>query len=191
MADPLALDPGAYGGTYKLIGGSIALDFANLVSYRDEPRRHDWLEPADNLDRWAAAVDLPEPVASDHDGAVELRELLYRVTYAASDGQSPRAVDLDAVADRDYRARGRRDLRWEAGHATWVWQDSATLLDRIVADAVDLLNDPARTARLRSCEECRWVFLDTSRNRSRRYCDPADCGNRARQRRYEQRRSGH
>lgn len=35
--------------------------------------------------------------------------------------------------------------------------------------------------RLRTCsdERCDDVFVDTSRNRSRRYCDPDTCGNRA------------
>jgi predicted RNA-binding Zn ribbon-like protein len=35
--------------------------------------------------------------------------------------------------------------------------------------------------RLKACrgEDCRWVFLDGSRNTSRRWCDMAACGNRA------------
>jgi predicted RNA-binding Zn ribbon-like protein len=35
--------------------------------------------------------------------------------------------------------------------------------------------------RLKACrgEDCRWVFIDSSRNTSRRWCDMAACGNRA------------
>jgi len=34
---------------------------------------------------------------------------------------------------------------------------------------------------------CGWLFVDTSKNRRRRWCDINDCGNRAKQRRYQQR----
>ncbi|HUG86040.1 MAG TPA: CGNR zinc finger domain-containing protein, partial [Euzebya sp.] len=54
-------------------------------------------------------------------------------------------------------------------------------------DAASLLTSPDALARLAACGECRWLFLDQTRNRSRRWCDPADCGNRTRQRRHYQR----
>jgi predicted RNA-binding Zn ribbon-like protein len=34
---------------------------------------------------------------------------------------------------------------------------------------------------------CGWLFVDISKNHSRRWCDINDCGNRAKQRRYQQR----
>lgn len=44
--------------------------------------------------------------------------------------------------------------------------------------------------RLKACAapDCRWAFVDTSRNRSRRWCDMADCGNRAKNRDWRERR---
>jgi predicted RNA-binding Zn ribbon-like protein len=55
------------------------------------------------------------------------------------------------------------------------------VLDLLQRDALD---------RLRRCDGpgCGWLFLDHTRNRSRRWCDPADCGNRARVRAYAERR---
>ncbi|MGH3787124.1 MAG: CGNR zinc finger domain-containing protein [Pseudonocardiaceae bacterium] len=43
--------------------------------------------------------------------------------------------------------------------------------------------------RVKACAapDCRWAYLDTSRNRSRRWCDMADCGNRAKNRTWRQR----
>lgn len=43
--------------------------------------------------------------------------------------------------------------------------------------------------RVRQCagDDCGWLFLDTSRNHSRRWCDMADCGNRAKARRHYRR----
>jgi predicted RNA-binding Zn ribbon-like protein len=44
--------------------------------------------------------------------------------------------------------------------------------------------------RLRACgnETCRWLFLDTSKNRTRRWCDMKICGNRMKARRFHARR---
>ncbi|HLI50521.1 MAG TPA: CGNR zinc finger domain-containing protein [Thermomicrobiaceae bacterium] len=46
-----------------------------------------------------------------------------------------------------------------------------------------------RLDRVRQCagDDCGWLFLDTSRNHSRRWCDMSDCGNRAKARRHYRR----
>jgi predicted RNA-binding Zn ribbon-like protein len=63
--------------------------------------------------------------------------------------------------------------------------------DRAAAAAVDVLRT-AELARLRRCPPdaggCGWVFLDQSRNGSRRWCRMADCGTTAKARRLTERR---
>ena len=67
-------------------------------------------------------------------------------------------------------------------HLHWT-SASARVADRLAADAgmalAEVLRDEG-AARLRACEapECDAVFVDLSRNRSRRYCDTGNCGNR-------------
>lgn len=188
MADPVPLDPGTYGGTYKLIGGSPALDFANLVSYRDTPRAHDWLNPAANLQRWLAAAQLDVEVTADGEDLIQLRESVAQVFLDVVDGRDPTASALDQIAVLSRRARGRHELVWDPGRDSAVWSlPQPTLSEVLALDAADLLTDAAKRGRLGACAECRWLYLDTTRNRSRRWCDPADCGNRARQRRHYQR----
>ena len=59
-----------------------------------------------------------------------------------------------------------------------------------------VVNKPAELAtmgdltRVKECasENCNWLFIDESRNRSRRWCDMKDCGNRAKARRFRQRK---
>jgi predicted RNA-binding Zn ribbon-like protein len=48
-------------------------------------------------------------------------------------------------------------------------------------------------ARVSSCgaDTCRWLFLDTSRNHSRRWCDMKVCGNRMKARRFQARHEAH
>ncbi len=61
----------------------------------------------------------------------------------------------------------------------------------LVRSAVDLLTSPD-LERLKLCEadDCGWLFVDASRNRSRRWCDMSGCGNLAKVRRFRARRRG-
>ncbi|MFE1249699.1 CGNR zinc finger domain-containing protein [Streptomyces sp. NPDC058735] len=65
----------------------------------------------------------------------------------------------------------------------------AGLLAAVARDAVDLLTDPVARAALRQCEgdNCRIVYLDTSRGRRRRWCSSEVCGNRERVARHRRR----
>ena len=47
--EALALDPGEYRGTYKLVGGRLSLDFVNTVSWAGTVRQHDWFDSVDNV----------------------------------------------------------------------------------------------------------------------------------------------
>ncbi len=76
---------------------------------------------------------------------------------------------------------------------TWSWadveDDLASLLWPVARAATDLLTS-CDLARVRECadDSCGWLFMDMSRNGSRRWCDMADCGNRAKARRYRERK---
>lgn len=195
MAGAVALDPGTYGGTYKLVGGSPALDYANLVSYRGTTRAHDWLEPASNLAVWAGAAGLDVAAGGVDDGELagllDLRERLARVFLAVADGGTPRAADVERIGAlaADARAGHRLVLAAGAPAAHWAGR-SPSLRGTLALDAVALLTSAPLLGRVAACDECRWVFLDTTRNRSRRWCDPADCGNRSRQRSHYRRHRG-
>lgn len=185
MAEAVDLDSRGYRGAYKLIGGRPSLDFANLVSYRDTDRAHDWLDPADNLQRWVRAAQLDARLCERADALVDLREDLARVFLAVVDGRDPSGAALDHIASVAQRARARQRLVWSPADESVRWALPQPCVNELLAlDAVELITDDSLRGRLGACGECRWVYLDTTRNRSRRWCDPADCGNRARQRRH-------
>jgi predicted RNA-binding Zn ribbon-like protein len=62
----------------------------------------------------------------------------------------------------------------------------ALLRLRIVEAAVALLVSDAML-RVKSCPTCGWLFLDVSKNRSRRWCSMNTCGAVAKARRYYRR----
>ena len=118
--------------------------------------------------------------------AIELREALYQVFAATADSKPPSPASLE-VLNRWWRSLCL-DSRF-----TWQWAAGPpapdALLGQVLVSAVELLSSPRRE-RIRSCgaDDCLWLFLDTSRNGSRRWCDMNQCGNRTKARRFYQRR---
>jgi predicted RNA-binding Zn ribbon-like protein len=121
--------------------------------------------------------------------ATELRELLARIFYRAVEGRSPRPDDVAVVEEWAAACARHRELRWKDGQMRWAWKgldenaDAPALL--LAQQALDLLMS-GENERLHRCASgtCRWLFLDTSKNGTRRWCDMKTCGNRAKARRF-------
>jgi predicted RNA-binding Zn ribbon-like protein len=190
-----------------LIGGDRAIDFVNTLAATEE-------RPGETLHTYADLVDWAEHaevVAPDH--AVRLREAaagrpaeaaavlaeawrqraqLDAVLRAVSRSASPPADAVAGVREAHLEALGHADLREVDGAYAWTFgtsDDLASPLWPIALRAVDLLRSD-RLDKLRRCTDCRWLFLDLSRNHSRRWCRMRGCGARAKMRRYRASRSG-
>jgi predicted RNA-binding Zn ribbon-like protein len=174
----------------ELIGGHLVVDLVNTVAWRlDDSRRVDRLVTSAELADWCAAVDLSRGTASLQQ-VREVRETAYRVLRPIARGEVPTAADMEALrrlviealtAAEPPRVAGVRLLDWEAGGlVATLGLAAARLLER-----EDL-------TRLRECsdDDCGWLFLDRSKNGSRRWCSSADCGNRARAKRHYQKVRG-
>ena len=127
--------------------------------------------------------------------AIDLREAIYRIFSTLAGGQAAAADDLAILNGVLHRALNRlRIAQAEAGFA-WEWLDdgiAGTGLGLPVARSAANLLTSAQLDRVKVCEDdrgCGFLFLDTSRNRSRRWCDMKGCGNRAKVRRYRKRQT--
>jgi predicted RNA-binding Zn ribbon-like protein len=124
--------------------------------------------------------------------AVSLREALYRIFKSAVEKWPPLAADIGILAQEVAIARSHQRLVHSGAGLAWAWADEPGALDRMLwpvsLSAAELLTS-ADLFRLRQCggHECGWMFLDTSRNRSRQWCDMKDCGNRAKVQRFRRR----
>lgn len=198
------------GYQFDLSGGALCLDFANTVSHRHLPQRR-----AEHLDSYADLIAfaqqsklLPPKLAAslrahanrDHAGArrafrraILLRESLYRAFSAIAAAKHALSADVQQINNFALVALRHRKLARSNGDYRWEWQSGGSdLLDRILwpiaESAAELLTSDARAA-IRECgaPDCEWLFLDHSRNRSRRWCDMKSCGNRQKARRHYQR----
>lgn len=135
------------------------------------------------------AANHPQGAAATLVRALRLRRALYRILKAVLQRWEPECADLDVLHRELAIARKHERLVYSEGAFHWTWDDASDAFDRmlwpVARSATDVLTSEDLN-RLRQCkgEECGWLFLDTSRNRSRHWCDMSDCGNRDKVRRF-------
>lgn len=189
---------------YDLSGGNLCLDFVNTVSDRTgEPVEHlgsysDLLEFAHQAgampEREVSEMEREALRDSAHAEAVmqqvvDAREALYRIFRAVATDGVPEDSDLEALNAVLVQGLAKARLVREGEAYRWSWAGDCSCLERplwqVAHSAADLLTS-GRLNRIRLCgsDTCEWLFLDESRNRSRRWCDMATCGNREKARRH-------
>ncbi|MGO9403427.1 MAG: CGNR zinc finger domain-containing protein [Terriglobales bacterium] len=193
--------PSASGFRFELTGGALCFDFANTVDSRCAPKqRVDNLTGFTALAEWArqsgvvsarkagelsrTAKKQPDATGRVFRKAVELRETIYRVFSAIAGGDRPSGRDLLLLGS--YAQEACSHMHLIGGGSGFEWRldqrsrgSPMTLLWPIAKSGVDLLVS-GDLARVRECAagNCGWLFMDRSRNQSRRWCDMKICGNR-------------
>ena len=178
-----------------LVGGSPALDLANTINSRRAPE-HDYLSSYDDLVAWARHAGVPGASTPGRDAAAEeralrsthrLREAIYRTFSAVARREAPPVADVRRVL-RAYGTAVGRGVLDPAGAIRWPTASAAAVvLDPIAYAAGQLLLAIDRPP-VKECPGCGWLFLDRSRNSSRRWCDMRTCGSRDKMRRYHRSR---
>jgi predicted RNA-binding Zn ribbon-like protein len=197
-----------YAETFRCPGGTLCLDFCNSGQGLRNSRREEWITSFADLIDWleaAEAIDAeqaarlraagersPQAAHELWERALELREAAARVFLARTEGRPAANEDLRAIDAEYARTAGFARLSATDGGFAWTIDSSATELDAalrpLVESAVALLTSE-RLARLRRCgnSTCYWLFLDETKNCSRRWCEMASCGNLMKVRRHRAR----
>jgi predicted RNA-binding Zn ribbon-like protein len=195
--------------TLKLLGGQLSLDFANTADWHASDHPVEFLTSYSDLVAWGQHVGIltghqaqrllkkaarrPEDATAVLKRAIALREAIYRIFSAISRGRPPQASDLAIFNAELSGALAQSRIVSTAEGFAWDWTGAEEALDQmlwpVVHDAADLLTSE-ELDRVGQCadDRCGWLFLDTSRNRSRRWCSMENCGNRAKARRYYERK---
>jgi predicted RNA-binding Zn ribbon-like protein len=190
----------------------LCLDFANTLAWRGSAPS-DSLHGLPDVAAWcvssgamlAGTVEDPAAWTKRHPAraaaifrdAIAIRETLYRVFHAVAIGDTPNEQDLSAINNWLERAPRRKTLRiaggafgWAVGAARFI--DAPALLAPVLWSAGDLLTGK-QLARVRKCanDKCLWLFLDETKNGTRRWCSMSACGNRAKaHRHYTRKKAG-
>ncbi len=198
--------------TWKLLGGHLSLDFANTADWHASEQPEELLTSYTELVSWSQqagilteklakrllrqAANRPAEALAVLKQAIALREAIYNIFAAVANEQTPQGTDLATLNSALSEALAHSQIvPTETGYG-WQWAGEEDALDRplwpIARSAADLLTSD-ELQRVGQCADdrgCGWLFLDTSRNHTRRWCSIEDCGNRAKARRhYERKRS--
>jgi predicted RNA-binding Zn ribbon-like protein len=194
---------------FEFDSGRLSLDFANTAEWHASQQPTERLTGYGQLVEWGLqagllsaeeagvlrqrAAQAPARAKRVLRAAVALRESIYRVFSATAGDERPPASDLQLLADNLRRAIAGGKLAPSGATYDWSWSSEDLSLSQVlwpvVNDAVDLLRADALD-RVGECADdrgCGWLFFDTSRNHSRRWCSMDSCGNRAKARRHYQR----
>jgi predicted RNA-binding Zn ribbon-like protein len=118
-----------------------------------------------------------------------LRELLYRLFSSTAKGFEPNKKDMKTFISSYGEAISKGHFTKEGNSYTTAWNvDQAfdALLWPIIDSAGELLLSK-ELGQVKECPGCGWLFLDTSKNQSRRWCSMNTCGARDKMRRYHKR----
>jgi len=196
--------------TFHLSGGSACLDLANTVSWRRSRQPIERLNEYLDVVEWARQSRVL--TAGDTRGLVRearrrpvtaarvlartraLREAIYRVASGLAGGRRPRPVDLARLDRELHDALRNLHLTPRRSGAALTWSGRPGQLARplwIAARSAAAVFTSADVGRLKTCpaSNCGWVFLDTTKNGTRRWCDMRVCGNRAKARTFSARQS--
>jgi predicted RNA-binding Zn ribbon-like protein len=162
---------------HHFVAGSPALDFANAVVFRPDPmRREDRFRHPGDVNAWVAAAGLEVApiVEADMRDVIAVREAI-DAFFRQGEGNAKAGA-----WERLVRQYGRH----VAGLAA---EPHPSLLAFILDQALALHYSPWRV-RVKACGGCGWLFVDRTRNGSRRWCISAMCGSRDKARRYYHRK---
>ena len=187
------------------IGGALCLDFTNTASWEEDRQTTEHLNDFADLVRWcteagfvrqdSAATFVGEPEEKTAEAAAilakakELRATLYRIFMALSRREFPVAGDLqllnEALAQAPLRLEVRREKDQFLSERKAGGTKFAKLVGPVVWSAAELLTS-GKIDQVKCCasETCGWLFLDNTKNHSRRWCDMGDCGSHAKAKRY-------
>ncbi|MBI3521570.1 MAG: CGNR zinc finger domain-containing protein [Chloroflexi bacterium] len=190
---------------FDLGSGALPLDFANTVSGSRPASPRELLLDYDDLVAWglqacllaeadaaklrAEAKRHPQAARRALERARDLREAIYRVFTARGAAGSPEASDIALIGAAAGEGFARSSLVERDGRYAWTWSGARDDLDRVryaVARAASELLQEDDVPIVGECasDTCTWLFVDTSKNHSRRWCSMSDCGNRAKARRH-------
>jgi predicted RNA-binding Zn ribbon-like protein len=185
----------------RLVGGNVTLDFVNTDLFSEADRSTDVLRSVDEFLAWcahagvASTADVPakRPRAQEEaflQEAVEARDSIRSIMEAIAAREQPERVDLDILRSAFVDAVDGATPKLDSGRLSWAWETTSPRgpLDELVSAAVELLRI-GPVDRLKACPNCGHLFLDATKNGSRRWCSMEDCGTQAKMRRYVTKRA--
>ena len=193
---------------FEFIAGALCLDFANTIHDSRAEDNEEELHTISDVLQWAEEARLlssadhgrlaahyrgnSREAAAAFSRSLTTRNLLLAIFGSIANGRPASSRYLSELNSALAQAPGLLSVRKNANRIETEWTSSAHGLQRVLfvvlTSAAELLASE-RLGRIRECAsaDCTWLFVDESRNHSRRWCEMRACGNRMKARRHYQR----
>ncbi len=186
--------------TIRIDGGCLIFNFINTVNTRVEEDYFEYLSDYQEFMNWCRKVEMmedseiklfrkysqehPEEAAKALEKLIKTREMLFDFFDHVITDSKP---DENLIAKFNTVLSGAishlsidQNLNW----SVLIWPDDLTSpLNRILFSAYEVLWEKP-IERIKKCDACAWLFLDTTKNGKRRYCSPETCGSNEKAKRY-------
>ncbi len=196
--------------SFDLDSGNICLDFANTSNWHASETSEENLHNFADLVAWGRAagvlpeerakrlsrlaIKYPELTQQAYLSAIQAREAIYHIFSDRYNGRPISSNDLAQLNALVQEATTHRQLASNEDTFKWEWkpegEGSEIILWEVAFAAAELLTSE-KVEWVRECEDdrgCGYLFIDLSKNHSRRWCSMESCGNRAKARRHYSRR---
>jgi predicted RNA-binding Zn ribbon-like protein len=197
-------------GSLKLLGGRLCLDFVNTLDWRGTDSPQEFLNNFGDFVSWCRHAGIcsqqetrklnkmAEQSNADAkrvlNQTLKLRETIYRLFAAGIANRKP--LNEDLVIFNKNLSRSMKDTQIIPTADGYAWDITGNqtkldwVLNPIIRSAAEILVSDERN-KVKACADsaCGWLFIDVSRNHSRRWCDMQDCGNRAKASRFYQKKA--
>ena len=194
--------------TWDFDSGNLVLDFTNTSEYHASQNPTEMLTSFPDLISWSQAAGLltinesrdllnraarqPQWAAASLEKALTFRDVVYRILSATANNQPPETKDLNAFNNYLSKALAQSEITAEGKGFSWAWSEENIEAEKILwilaREAANLFTsgDLKRVGECADDRGCGYLFIDTSRNHSRRWCSMESCGNRAKAKRHYQ-----
>lgn len=181
--------------TLRLDGGIACLNFVNTKDNRSKDAGIDYLhhyrhlldlcerlevmppKTRQVLERLAKAY--PDQAKQEFDKAIALRELIYRVLSQLVEKGKPPELELQQLSTQVANALSYLELHFEKNSREMKLIFTRPALEQpswLMLQSVAELLTSKELSLLKKCPGCYWLFLDRSKNKSRKWCSMATCG---------------
>lgn len=185
--------------TLRSLEGRLCIGFVNTMHPRSGRHVRDSLTGYPDLVAWHRSIGMlteeqehhflqeayahPQEAVEAFERAIAFRETMYHVFSSVADRNVPRNEDLDRIQRVFADAMAHASLIPDAYEFSWEWgveseygKNMEKLLWPVAHSAIELLTSSEERNRIKVCPGCGWLFLDTSKNGSRRWCSMDELG---------------
>jgi len=174
--------------------GYPCLDFANTFDHRHTPPEYDFLSDRETVLKWGQKAGILTsnrparviPSARSLKRIVQTRQQVFELFSPFTRSTLPKAEVVNAFSLRLQAFASKMTLAHSPGGYRMVCtaKDPLEQIECAILQSAITLLQSNQTDRIRECNGCGWLFFDSTRNQSRRWCTMAICGNRAKARRH-------